>query len=99
MKKVLLLSLLILSTSSLANCLSSVAYQYDIPARVDIQFDQVLKAGEIFEIYRMDDVGPFTTDKLVYVSKGSIHSGWFSDAIIVNPKTCKIDFIHEIAAE
>jgi hypothetical protein len=99
MKIILSLVFFFSSFVSLANCETSVLDQYNVRARVSVELERTLKAGEIYKIYRMGEVGPFEDDKLVFVSKGSIHSGWFSDAIFVDPTNCKIDLIREIASE
>lgn len=108
MKKALTLFLAVFTSISFAanNCSESVEEQYLDNARgtrfdymPSIRFKQILLAGEVFEIRRHDDVGPFDADKLIFTVTGSIHSGWFSDAIVVEPHTCEIERIQEIASE
>lgn len=107
MKKGLILTLALLSSLSFANdCTQSVEEQYLDGARGTrfdymprIGFKEALVAGDVFEIRRQADAGPFLEDKLIFVVTGSIHSGWFSSAIVVNPKTCEIEKIQEIDSE
>lgn len=110
MKKSLILIGLMFSTISIASassCHQSVTDEYLENAR-GTRFDYMpqisknatyLEAGSIYEIRRQDDVGPFSEDKLIFVLTGSIHSGWFSNAMIVNPETCEIEGIQEIESE
>ncbi|OUR95225.1 hypothetical protein A9Q84_15395 [Halobacteriovorax marinus] len=110
MKKSLILIALTLSSISFASassCHQSVADQYLDNAR-GTRFDYMpqiskdatyLETGSIYDIRRQADVGPFSEDKLIFVLTGSIHSGWFSSAIIVNPETCEIEGMQEIESE
>jgi len=110
MKKSLVLIALLLSSASFASnssCHSSVTDEY-LEASRGTRFDYMpnvkkdatyLEAGSVYEIRRQADAGPFSEDKLIFVVTGSIHSGWFSEALIVNPTTCKIEKIQEIDSE
>ncbi len=110
MKKSFVLLALLLSSASFASssaCYESVADQYLDLSR-GTRFDYMprvkkdatlLEAGSVYEIRRQADAGPFSEDKLIFVVTGSIHSGWFSDAIVVNPTTCDIEKIQEIDSE
>jgi len=109
MKKSLIMLTVMLSSLSFAStssCLESVTDQYLDSSRgtrfdymPSISEDVLLEAGSIYEIRRQADAGPFAEDKFIFKVTGSIHSGWFSNAIIVNPTTCDIEKIQEIDSE
>ncbi|WP_127714353.1 hypothetical protein [Halobacteriovorax sp. HLS] len=106
MKKIISIILILSAQYTMASCYSDVLDQYLDSSR-GTRFDYMpklhkpveLEQGEVFPVRRNSDIGPFDASKLVFVVTGSIHSGWFSQGIVVDPQTCEIEQVSEIDSE
>lgn len=94
---------ILLSCLSATACLDEVSYKLRYKLKSDhpleVKLEETLLAGESLKNDRGHELNVFNEDKLIYSAVGSYHSGWFSAAVAVNPKTCKIDYIGYFAAE
>jgi len=57
---------------------------------------ELILAGETSALPRL---GTFTKDQIVYTVSGSYHSGYFTDALIFDAKTCKFESLINIYGE
>lgn len=110
--KALLMTLMLTSLNTMAldlneralQCESKVArfYEYN-GSRSDrpkeIRSGEVLLAGNPLLNTHGNVVTTFDADKIVYEGHGSYYSGYFIDAIIVNPSNCKVEKIYNIYGE
>lgn len=65
----------------------------------EIRAAVVLKAGESLLDLRSNPIKVFAEDKLVYEGHGSYYSGYFIQALVVNPKSCRIEETFELYSE
>lgn len=82
--------------SQLVACQKKVAKYYKYNGSVsdwpkEIRGGSVLLAGEALLDLSKNPVTTFSEDKLVYEGHGSYYSGYFIEAVVVNPKTCWVE--------
>lgn len=65
----------------------------------EIRQGYYLHAGESLLNLRKQEIASFEEDKIIYQGNGSFHSGYFIEAIVVNPKTCKVEEVFELYGE
>ena len=67
--------------------------------RRTFEFVKMLKAGDELESFMGVRFGSFGKDLLLYTATGSYYSGWFIDAVLVDPVTCEAEKLVNIYSE
>lgn len=107
MKITSLLFALFFSTTALANtslCLDEVEQEYYSESRINrysrvLETPDFLAANETIVFGRNITIGPFDADTFLFHAKGSYHSGFFHNVIVVDPQSCEIQKIKMVADE
>ncbi|ATH07235.1 hypothetical protein BIY24_04580 [Halobacteriovorax marinus] len=93
--KLLLLPFLLLTVSAHANCeldaanyLRSFGNRSDRPMQMSAPI--LLEANTDFTTPRGQLLANYSIDTVVFYNTGSYHSGWFKEAVILNPENCYV---------
>ncbi|PIK13686.1 hypothetical protein [Halobacteriovorax sp. JY17] len=95
---------LILSCNTYASCFSSAESFFQRNGQpsdrpLDVSGPEFLPAGTAFYSERGHYLDKFSIDTEVFYNKGSFHSGWFKEAVILDPTTCLALGTYTVAAE
>ena len=105
MRFIALISFIItFSAQAAIPCLEEIKDHYEDHGQasdypVSFRFKKELKAGDHLTTYWGEVLAVAAEDSISIEITGSYHSGWFSDEMIVNPLSCKVQGIYNTYSE